>query len=69
MDLHSQLILRSAWLLEAEQMCRCSGAGLRMNMERARLAALAASFPTETQIFSQFFAPPKDEGRWGRTKG
>lgn len=37
---------------------RCSRASSRMNMEQAQLAALAASFPTERQIFSQFFTSP-----------
>lgn len=50
--------------LGGEQMClcalgsRCSRASLQMNMEQAQLATLAGSFPTERQIFSQFFTSP-----------
>lgn len=54
----------------------CSHASSRMNMEQAQLAALAGSFPTERQIFSQFFTSPplwkmRGGGRqkWGLLRG
>lgn len=65
-----------------EQMClrapgsRCGRTSLRMNMEQAQLVALAGWFPTERQIFSQFFTSPplwkmRGGGRrkWGLLRG
>lgn len=53
-----RLTFRGEQMYVCELGSGCSHASLRMNAEQAPLAALAGSFPTERQIFSQFSTCP-----------